>query len=717
MPAAQLQQEPPQERLLPPLRSNLNLHPSTRTITGAPTWVIYDPVRHRYFNIGRTEFEILRRWDKAASLEQLIEQINRETSFHINTETIDALIKFFSIHQLLKVQGNDALESLTDQEKRSHKSITNWLLHHYLFFRIPLVRPDGFLNATLPIVRLFFTPTFIIILTLCAIVGIYMVSRQFSVFFSSFPYFFSIEGMLMFGGSLFFAKVIHELGHAYAAKYYGLNIPTMGVAFLVMWPVLYTDTSDAWKLTSHSQRMWIDAAGVIAELKLTILALFLWNFLPDGPFRSAMFMLAVSTLGITLLINLNIFMRWDGYYLLSDYLGINNLQDRSFALARWYLREKLFGWGDPVPEYLPNRQHNLMILYGYGTWIYRVFLFIGIALLVYFLFFKLLGFFLMMVEIIWFVFKPIYKEIHYWITRRADMRLNKNTIFSFLLFTLSITLLVTPWQTTFEIPAIYQTQTHQQIYSPISARILEIKISLGQNIKTGDTLFVLENPELKYKLESAQRQEKLLKLQLSLQPADNVYLEHNHVLQQQLAETQAEIEGYKAQTAQLHIKAPISGEIVYIAEALRKKRWINPNLMLARIVEKQNTRIIAYVNETQLNNVTLGSTGRFYPDRPDKLPINAQIIAIDSANITQLQPSDYYIASIYEGEMPVKQGTNNQLIPQESSYKVYLQPEKTTYKQQQVYQGTIVLRLTENKTLIQQAWTLINTIFIRESGF
>ena len=717
MPTPQLKEESPQERLLPPLRANLNIYPSTRTITGAPTWVIYDPVRHRYFNIGRTEFEILRRWEKAASLEQLIEQVNQNTSFHINTETIDALIKFFSIHQLLKVQGNDALKSLTQQEKHSHKSITNWLLHHYLFFRIPLVRPDGFLTATLPVVRLFFTPTFTFILTLCAIVGIYMVSRQFAVFFSSFPYFFSIEGMLMFAGSLFFAKVIHELGHAYTAKFYGLNIPTMGVAFLVMWPVLYTDTSDAWKLTSHSQRMWIDAGGVLAELKLTILALFLWNFLPDGPLRSAMFMLAVSTLGITLLINLNIFMRWDGYYLLSDYLGINNLQDRSFALSRWYLREKLFGLGDPVPEYVPRRQHNLMILYGYGTWIYRFFLFLGIALLVYFLFFKLLGIFLMMVEIIWFVILPITKEIHYWIKRRADMRLNKNTIFSFSLFTLGIALLVTPWQTTFEIPAIYQTQIHQQIYSPVSARILDIKVSIGQKIKTGETLFVLEDPELIYKLESAQRQETLLKLQLSLQPADNVYLEHNQVLQQQLAETQAEIEGYKEQKAQLNIKAPISGEIVYIAEALRKKRWINPKLMLAQIVDKENTRIIAYVNEAQVNNITIGSTGRFYFDIPDKLPINAKIIAIDSANITQLQPSDYYVASIYDGEMAVKQGTNQHLIPQESSYKVYLQPEKTNSNQQQVYQGTIVLKLTEKKSIIQQAWILINTILIRESGF
>jgi putative peptide zinc metalloprotease protein len=713
----QLQQEPPTEKPLPPLRPNLNIYPSTRTITGAPTWVIFDPVRHRYFNIGRIEFEILRRWNRAGSFEKIIEQINQETSFNITIETIETLIKFFYINQLLRIEGNDGREYLDKLKKQSHQSIIKWLLHHYLFFRIPLVRPDNFLNKTLPFVRFIFTPNFTIILILLAFIGVYMVSRQFSVFINSFPYFFSVAGLLSFGIALIFAKIIHELGHAYTAKIYGLNIPTMGIAFLVMWPVLYTDASDAWKLTSYRQRMWIDSAGVIAELKLTILALFLWNFLPDGPFRSAMFMLAVSTLGITLLINMNIFMRYDGYYLLSDYLGINNLQTRSFALGRWFLREKLFGLGDPLPEHLPRRKHNVMILYAYGTWIYRFFLFLGIALLVYFLFFKLLGIFLMMVEIIWFLIMPIYKEILYWIKRRADMRLNKNTIFSFLLFTLCITLLITPWQTTFDIPAIYRNQLYQKIFSPISAKILDIKVSIGQQIKTGETLFLLEDPEIQYKLEAAQLQEKLLKLQLARQPTDKVYLENTHVLQQQLAETQAEIEGYKEQQAQLQIKAPISGEIVYIADALRKGRWINPNLMLARIIDKQNTHFIAYVDETQVKNITIGGSGRFYPDIPDKLPINAKIIAIDSANITQLQLSDYYVASIYGGEMPVKQVANNHIIPQESAYKVYLLPDNQVQKPEQVYKGTIVLKLKEKQTIIQRSWRFVNTIFIRESGF
>ena len=716
MPVLQ-QKEPPQEKPLPALRANLNFYPSARTSTGAPTWVIYDPIRHSYFNIGRLEFEMLSRWATAQSMEVLIAQINQKTSLYLSTETLGALIKFLSINQLLKPQGSEAIKQLLTLEAQSHKSIAAWLLHHYLFFRIPLVSPDRFLNRTLPLVRFFFTPTFAMILGICAIFGIYMISRQISVFFSTFSYFFSIEGLLIFAGALMFAKVIHELGHAYTAKRYGLRISTMGVAFLVMWPVLYTDTSDAWKLTSHRQRMWIDAAGVIVELELAIFATVLWNFLPDGPFRSAMFMLAVTTWAMTLLVNMNIFMRFDGYYLLSDYLGVNNLQDRSFALGRWWLREKIFCFGDPLPERFSPRQQRFMIFYAYGTWLYRLILFLGIALIVYFFFFKILGIFLMMVEIIWFIIRPIYREFSYWLTRRSDMHLNRNTLFSLILLLLGIALIVIPWKNTFKAPAIYRTQVHQSIYAPKAARILEIKIHSGQIVATGETLFVLEDPDIQYHLKAAQQREKLLKLQLSLQPTARIYLEQSHVLQQQLLEIQAEIQGYKAQEEQLHIKAPFSGEIVSVADSLRKGRWINSDLILARLVNKQNTQIIAYVNEKYLYNISLGTKGRFYPDAPDELSKDVKIITIDSANIVQLQASDYYVASIYEGQMPVRESVNNHLVPQEASYRVYLSTSQQTEIPQRVYPGTVVLEVNEKKSLIQVAWTLINTVLIRESGF
>ena len=74
-------------------------------------------------------------------------------------------------------------------------------------------------------------------------------------------------------------------------------------------------------------------------------------------------------------------MRFDGYYVFSDWLKAENLQPRSFALARWKIRETLFGLNHSPPEEINPSRRWTFIVYAWATWLYRFFLFLGIALL------------------------------------------------------------------------------------------------------------------------------------------------------------------------------------------------------------------------------------------------------------------------------------------------------------------------------------------------
>ena len=118
-------------------------------------------------------------------------------------------------------------------------------MHKYLFFRIPLVRPDGFLEATLAWVEWVFSRKFLFLTLLALVCGLYLAGRQWDVFLSSLVDLFSLSGLALYDLAYLFVKAVHELGHAYSAKRFGCKVPTMGVAFLVMWPVLYTDTNEA----------------------------------------------------------------------------------------------------------------------------------------------------------------------------------------------------------------------------------------------------------------------------------------------------------------------------------------------------------------------------------------------------------------------------------------------------------------------------------------
>src|SRR5690606_33005699 len=120
-------------------------------------------------------------------------------------------------------------------------------------------------------------------------------------------------------------------------------------------------------------------------------------------------------------INASPFMRFDGYFLLSDYLQMPNLHARAFALARWDLRERLFGLGEPAPEHFRGNQRRALVLFAWATWVYRLVLFLGIAALVYHFFIKALGIFLFLVEIVWFIAKPLWSEIRAWRERAPQI--------------------------------------------------------------------------------------------------------------------------------------------------------------------------------------------------------------------------------------------------------------------------------------------------------
>lgn len=101
-------------------------------------------------------------------------------------------------------------------------------------------------------------------------------------FLHTFFMFFSLEGAITIFITFFFIKILHEFGHAYTAYQYGVRVPHMGVAFMVMYPVLYTETSSAWQIKSRNQRMHIGLAGIRTELILAAYALMLWHFLPPA---------------------------------------------------------------------------------------------------------------------------------------------------------------------------------------------------------------------------------------------------------------------------------------------------------------------------------------------------------------------------------------------------------------------------------------------------
>ena len=96
---------------------------------------------------------------------------------------------------------------------------------------------------------------------------------------------------------------------------------------------------------------------------------------PITPIGVVTFFIATTSWISSLAINVSPFMRFDGYYVFGDWLKAENLQPRSFALAKWRLRELLFGFNHQPPEELNPSRRWTFITYAWFTWTYRFFIF------------------------------------------------------------------------------------------------------------------------------------------------------------------------------------------------------------------------------------------------------------------------------------------------------------------------------------------------------
>jgi len=703
---------PPQAEPLPPLREDLALLPGPVTADGAPTWTLHDPVANRYFRLGWVEFEMLSRWGLGTA-EGVVASLGSETPLHVEPEEVAAFARFAQTAGLTRIADRAGTERLVRQADARRVHPMKWLLKNYLFLRIPLIRPDRLLAALLPLVGVAFTRGFWWCVGLAAALGLFLVARQWETFTRSLIELTTLEGLAMTGGALALAKLLHEFGHAVAAKRYGCRVPSMGIAFMVLCPILWTDTTEAWRLTSRRQRMVIDAAGMLAELALAAAASVAWSFLPAGPLRDGVFLLATTTWIMTLAVNLNPLMRFDGYFLMADWLDLPNLQERAFALTRWWLRERVFGFGDPPPEWFPPRRARFLIGYSLAIWIYRLVLFLGIALLVYHMFFKALGLFLMLVEVGWFIVRPITAEIAAWLKRRRDVRLTPRTLVSFGLLAGALGLLFVPWQGEISVPAVLRAERQAVVYALEPGRIAELHARLGQRVAEGEVLFTLDAPDLAHRIASAGQTLRALQADVAAQSLDPEAVQQLPVTWQELERAVADLESLLALKRNLVVRAPFAGIVADLPEGLKPGAWIAAREPLGLVLGGERALVEGLVAEEDLGRVEKGARARFYPEARGMAPLDAGVERVDSTALRTLEHPE--LASANGGGVAARPDGAGKPVPEQSTYRVLLTPRDVTGIPPQTARGTALIS-GERQSWAGRLWRIALGVLIRESS-
>lgn len=700
--------------VLPRLRNDLKLNDGPQALDGSPTWIIVDPVRNRFFSIGWAAFELLSRWS-LGSAKALLDVVEKETAALVSAADLTSLLTFLHANSLTLDPPTGDYRDYVKQFEASRQSVLMWLIHNYLFFRLPLVHPTKFLRRTLPYVEPLFSSTFMALIAFIGLLGIYIVSRQWDQFASTFPYFFNTQGIVYYGMSLIFTKVLHELAHAYTSVRYGCSVTTMGVAFLVMFPVLYTDASDTWRVRDPVQRMHIGGAGMLMELYIACAATFAWGFLPDGPLRSAAFILATTSWVVSLFINLNPLMRFDGYHIFSDFLGVQNLQKRSFAFGLWKLRELLFGLQLPPPEAVPGKLRLTLIVYAWSTWVYRLLLFFGIALLVYHKFFKVLGILLFSVEIVWFILSPMQRELGYWWKIREHVRQSRRFPLSVVVVLVVVVILSVPWNTVIKAPALLTASTLNSLYAPLPGYISEIHLREGSMVHEGQLLLSMRSPKIENDILKTRLEIDLQNTRARRVAASAEELEERKVIFRQIEELQSRLAGLEEKRAQLEIRAPFDGEIRDVEDGLHEGLWINESLLLAHLVNTGEDKVIAMVPERDLGRINLQSEVKFIPDDAKRSSVHGIVSDMDIVNTRVLTLPVF--ASIYGGLVPSRRDEKRRIVPDGSFYRVTISITGDEYQvTDQTTPGVAHIK-GERQSYLSRFYQTATSVLVRESGF
>lgn len=600
---------------LPLLRQDLKIHRGTKDIWGAPGWIIEDPVKNQFYRIDQKAFEILARFSESKTVLDLIEKVNEQTVFKIDETQVQDFIQNLVGMDLIQVQSLKGIQSLQQKKQNKDQAIKAiQKIQKSLFMLFPLLWVDGFLEKTKQFVQPFFSKTFAIFLSALFLFDLYLIAGEWELFVHEFKSVFQLSSVPSILFSLVLIKLLHEFAHAYAAKIAGARVGAMGIALMFFYPVFYTDATSAWLVRDRKKRLLMNAAGMLSEWMVATIALFLWVSLDAGLAKQVCFYLGTVSLISSVLINANPFMKFDGYYVLSDGWGIENLQARGIAFAKWDIRKKILKWTDEPPEFFPDAVQQKLIWYGYGIWVYRIFLYTGLIVVFDYIFDPPLSFWLSVSTIIIFLVRPVFLEMKAWFDMKEKWMKIPSLVRISSMVLVALFFLCFPFFSAVQVGGIIQPSKTWTQYTVDASVLKKINVDVGQSVQAGDVLLVFESVDLEQEKLKTEEKYQALKSRADQSTVDPILSRGTQVLKGEASEVLETTRRLNQKIDNLTVTAPLDGTVVEIIENKYLDQWVSSDQKIVTIAENESEKIVtAFATMKDIQGIEKGDKAIFYP--------------------------------------------------------------------------------------------------------
>lgn len=389
------------------------------------------------------------------------------------------------------------------REKRQHRERTSWLLN-LLFARFSLLNPDPFFRRALPYVGWLYSRIGTIAWSALVLFGLKAVIDHWDELADQ------SQGVLAPGNlpwlyvCLVGLALMHECGHGFACRRHGGQVTTFGVILMIFTPLPYVDVSSSWSFREKRHRLLVGAGGMLVELVVASAAALLWANTGPGLVRTlafnVMFLASVSTL----LFNANPLLRFDGYYLLSDALGIPNLYSRAQQQIQFLIDRHLLRTSRARSPATTGGEARWLTVFGVASAAYRVFL-LGTILLFVANHYLLLGLIFAAVAFVAWLCVPVGKAIRFLFTSPA---LDRDRAGALLRCGAALALVIlpcalVPLPASFSAPGVIESRGYRVVVAESAGEMATVHTATGRTVAAGESLFQLTHPPLEQDLRGA----------------------------------------------------------------------------------------------------------------------------------------------------------------------------------------------------------------------
>lgn len=610
------------EHLQVKLRPDLIVQP--QFYEGMTHYVVKDPIALKYFRFKVEEYYLLQQFDGKQTLQDVKRAFERK--YRPQTISIDDLTRFVAqLHEagIAQLDSPDQADVFIRRRKKRMWKQVGQFFANILYIKIPIIDPEKLLDRMYPWFRWIFTRTFVLFSFGLMLAALTLVVSQWSTFSSRLPdfqSFFNWRTIVYFWCSLAVVKVIHEFGHGLTAKHFGGEVHEMGMLFLVLTPALYCDVTDSWLLPNKWKRIWISAAGIFVECFLASIATFVWWNTEQGLLNSlclaTMFICSVNTI----MFNANPLLRYDGYYVMSDWLEVPNLRVKSTQFFAYLFQEKVLGLEVPVQNYMPRSRRLLFVTYAIASYLYRWLVTFSILFFLYqFLKPYKLGSISAMLAIgslVPLFVMPCYQVFKFARTpgRMRKVKKVRAGLFAAAFVAVVTGILLIPTPLRVQGTLVLTEAKPALVYSEIPGRLVDLNVRDGDYVKQGDLIAQLSNPQKFRDKEDLYQQYNAASVKaLWYSQASDPDL-RAQMRQHQVAANDLEpaVETAEEQIASLKLVAPRDGQVMGVPHPEKRGEWVKPGKPFCTVADPHKLEAHLILDQSDVDLIV---------GRPDRKPV------------------------------------------------------------------------------------------------